>query len=77
MGTRDTVFREILLKFDVRVRDKVPFSNTLSDKTKSDKILVGHNYKSDKILVTSKNFGHFCPTNNLVHFEISILRESD
>ena len=27
--------------------------------------------KSDKILVTSKDFGHFCPTNNFVYFKIS------
>ena len=33
--------------------------NTLSDKT-----------KLDKILVTSKDFGHFCQTNNFVYFEI-------
>ena len=33
---------------------------TLSDKT-----------KLDKTLVTSKDFGHFCPTNNFVYFEIS------
>ena len=45
---------------------------TLSDKT-----------KSDKILVTSKGFGHFCSTNNFIYFEIlkydqiSILRDSD
>ena len=32
---------------------------TLSDKT-----------KSDKILVTSKGFGHFCSTNNFIYFEI-------
>ena len=33
---------------------------TLSEKT-----------NSDKILVTSKGFGHFYPTNNFVYFEIS------
>ena len=37
-----------------------PLVHALSDKT-----------KSDKILVTSKDFGHFSPTNNFVYFEIS------
>ena len=56
---------------------------TLSDKTKSGKILVGHNYQSDKIFVISKDFGHFSPTNSFVYFEIpkydqiSILQDSD
>ena len=55
-----------------KCRGKKFFSYTLSDKT-----------KSDKILVTSKDFGHFCLTNNFTYFEISkydqisILRNSD
>ena len=45
--------------------------------------LVEQNYQSEKFLVTSKDFGHFCPTNNYACFEISkyhqisILRDSD
>ena len=40
-------------------------------------------FSSDKILVTSTDFGHFCPINNFVYFVISeydlisVLRNSD
>lgn len=31
----------------------------------------GQDYLSDKMLITSKDLGHFCPTNNFAYFEIS------
>ena len=36
-------------------------TNTLSDKTLSDKSFVGQNFSSDKNFATLPNFGHFCP----------------
>ena len=48
----------------------IPGQNKVGQNFSRTKLFVG------KILVTSKDFSHFCPTNNFVYFEISVRGKS-